>query len=1114
MARLRIRMVNNNDWLDICQSEWHVRNAANTDWIRLTPAQGLMVRHGTNNYWLPVNCLSDDDCTTDAYGGTVDGKGTNGTGSPVPTVKSPDVGYPNETTQVNPWDPTTYVKPKPVVVPTVTPTGPSGGTTTPTTPPVIVNNTGNNSPNNPDYTSKTVDKSSAGSGDKSCPGGTYSGGTYPTGYDLPDACGANAAVVKKPDGTTVLPRPGTGVPETVKPAAPSTGTGAGTKTSPNNCPCTINSDGASLITEAYVNLGGVSGQVDIEYDASNGFTGFVIYYAGVSVADTNGHVQGTGRLSFQYDSAAGGGDHNIFIRARTDIATNTWSLRIPCPGTKNELGTLTNPAPCLGNFQPSTGSGPINEVVHDMGSTAGQVVVDYQMFNIPDQMDIFQGSTKIATTGTAVSNTGTLKFQYTPIGNNTKIMVRITSSSGDTTWAYNISCPDAAGSSAKPAPCDPNNSVKSGGAGATDIYFDLGSTAGDSILRYNAFAIPDTFDVYQGQTLIATTGAVSNEGQITFPYNPASGDVRVRVTGSGQTTWAFLVECPGPTAVLVTCGQTFADKTLGDTVVAFTAAANAFCLVEYATIGVGPSPGDGTGVPDNIHIDYNGNRIESTGVVYRYAAWGYGTLVIPNAVGINSAAVGRVAGPSWWQQTTYCPTVWDAHIGMQNFMTGMPHVFEDTSYYVSVYNGSKKIGLSADLKMKEFSCAVLMTMLNLTDGHLTVPGHADDYCALYISGPNLPTPMLVGEYSLPSVTTSSITVPPGQYFLTALLENTTSGTNNAWFCCSILDGGSRIATTTSNDWYGDYFEYTKTYTNNTPLIQQINAPIFDTVSQANTYMAANAAPSLSTIFNTWPRVNGAMYYVNDSAAQMARDAAATSWSYDSAANSFSNSINSTNPISIVSPTAYSDYVFEATLSSTDPDDDTIGLVIGFAQASGSVYSLVIARTGGGDPPLSGFGVLLVNNLFQTEISSYPAAETPVRGPWSGGSTKIRVTRAGDVFTFQTTPFGSNVYGQTCTLDLNSNPSLFRFKTSSPIGFYAYSQAAATFSNVTSPGTTVAGGAVYSMETNTYWTAVNGVWTNQGTNTAFSSNLKPYTYVVNPTTQVGYHIYNKTQRKAP
>lgn len=80
MSRLMIRSPGGS-WLNICESEWYVRNN-NQGWTRLSPNKGMKVRHGGNTYWLdvtcdedyPVNCPPEDEVLCfPGYTGNFDG---------------------------------------------------------------------------------------------------------------------------------------------------------------------------------------------------------------------------------------------------------------------------------------------------------------------------------------------------------------------------------------------------------------------------------------------------------------------------------------------------------------------------------------------------------------------------------------------------------------------------------------------------------------------------------------------------------------------------------------------------------------------------------------------------------------------------------------------------------------------------------------------------------------------------------------------------------------------------------------------------------------------------------------------------------------------------------
>lgn len=97
-------------------------------------------------------------------------------------------------------------------------------------------------------------------------------------------------------------------------------------------------------------------------------------------------------------------------------------------------------------------------------------------------------------------------------------------------------------------PC--NLATTSGGAGVTTTLHDLGRTSGTFAFSYQAFSVPDRFEViYEGNRLL-DTGLVPRPGSpgaatVNLTYRGASTTVTVIVTGSQPgTSWNYTVSCP------------------------------------------------------------------------------------------------------------------------------------------------------------------------------------------------------------------------------------------------------------------------------------------------------------------------------------------------------------------------------------------------------------------------------------------------------------------------------------------------------------------------------------------------------------------------------------------
>ena len=93
-------------------------------------------------------------------------------------------------------------------------------------------------------------------------------------------------------------------------------------------------------------------------------------------------------------------------------------------------------------------------------------------------------------------------------------------------------------------PC--NNSTNSGGPGVTETFHELGKTGGSFQFSYDAFSVPDQFDIfYQGNRIFTTGGPVSGANTVNVTYGPGTDTkIMVRVTGPSGTAWTYTVFCP------------------------------------------------------------------------------------------------------------------------------------------------------------------------------------------------------------------------------------------------------------------------------------------------------------------------------------------------------------------------------------------------------------------------------------------------------------------------------------------------------------------------------------------------------------------------------------------
>lgn len=77
----------------------------------------------------------------------------------------------------------------------------------------------------------------------------------------------------------------------------------------------------------------------------------------------------------------------------------------------------------------------------------------------------------------------------------------------------------------------------------------MGATSGTVTLTWEAYGIPDQFDVYyEGILVYSTMGPVSGAGSAPITFGPGTETfVTVVVTGPAGTAWDYVITCPAAT---------------------------------------------------------------------------------------------------------------------------------------------------------------------------------------------------------------------------------------------------------------------------------------------------------------------------------------------------------------------------------------------------------------------------------------------------------------------------------------------------------------------------------------------------------------------------------------
>lgn len=214
--------------------------------------------------------------------------------------------------------------------------------------------------------------------------------------------------------------------------------------------------------------------------------------------------------------------------------------------------------------------------------------------------------------------------------------------------------------------------------------------------------------------------------------------------------------------------------------------------------------------------------------------------------------------------------------------------------------------------------------------------------------------------------------------------------------------------------------------------------------------------SFADVFNNWKRFSH-KDTIND-----ANTTEMQAWTYDEVNDKVACTVNSTTYIGFISNEKYDDYTLEATVSSTDRDDDQIGLVIAMAKDSDGIeHTLSVIRRRDCSPLFSivyDIGrptikiLKRIDKLSGDDIdyNNGSTTNTPETA-WTKvpTGTRIYIKRTPEGVTVKCSPFNSEEYDETSILTVNFSDyeELEKFKAACPYGYSCYSQNESSFSNI-------------------------------------------------------------------
>jgi len=200
---------------------------------------------------------------------------------------------------------------------------------------------------------------------------------------------------------------------------------------------------------AALQLDAPGGSINVPQNLSLRGIGFIHSYGLINQMGAVENIAGTNTLSgnVALNGPVGIGVENVFPGIASDL-TMTGSM-----GAQAGKNAITLNATASGGSMES-------DNVIDTGATSGTVTVNYQMYYIPDSLDIYYGdyptdpnAVDIANTGGKVSGTGTLTVNYAPIGPYSSTDITLVMDQGGglsgTAWTYTATIvPKASPSSA------------------------------------------------------------------------------------------------------------------------------------------------------------------------------------------------------------------------------------------------------------------------------------------------------------------------------------------------------------------------------------------------------------------------------------------------------------------------------------------------------------------------------------------------------------------------------------------------------------------------------------------------------------------------------------------
>lgn len=254
------------------------------------------------------------------------------------------------------------------------------------------------------------------------------------------------------------------------------------------------------------------------------------------------------------------------------------------------------------------------------------------------------------------------------------------------------------------------------------------------------------------------------------------------------------------------------------------------------------------------------------------------------------------------------------------------------------------------------------------------------------------------------------------------------------------------------------------------MCSRLNIAMSDTEITA----ARGTVEDFSTVFSQWQRI--ALLKYDPRSATHPEEL--NNWTYTAATDSIVGSLNTSTTVGFISQRVIpGDYNFEVEISSTNGDDDFIGVFLGYVEVNGVAHTLSAIRTAGANGGVNylwglyldfqGFNNSGTNavqvalargnyDLIYPDGNLYPTPPTGSVGGWNTyktmGAVKIKASLVGSVITVETcNPGAAYSGGSKIVFDLNSRADTKQFLGGTKIGYAAMSQPLCTWRSIQRPG---------------------------------------------------------------